>query len=117
MIITTLARHAGQSLRAFLDSLQSDVRLLLESSQLNYISRARIDGHNLVGSHNIKEFRRLSEGTYRFSFDKIYKDSFYSIVFASGGLDILIVNQSSRLIEVKCLKDTELSLICVGELK
>lgn len=115
MIITALARHAGQSLRFFLDTLEGDMKELREVQRLSFISRAKINGNDLLSSHNIKTFLRMGRGSYRFEFDRPYKNSDYSISFGSNGLDVLITDYSTKFLEIQCLKDIELSLICIGE--
>lgn len=85
------------------------------------MSRAKIGFNSneelsLLGSHNIERFIRLAEGHYHFAFEVPYTNEYYSLVFAAGALEVLVVNSSENFIEVKALKDTELSLICVGEI-
>jgi hypothetical protein len=115
MIFTELIRHAGQSLRKFLGTLWNHVQQLREYRRLNYVSRAKIDGLSLLDSHNIKHFSRLAVGHYRFDFQTFYK-GYYSLVFASGSLEVLVVDCTEEFVEVRCLKDVEMSLICIGEI-
>lgn len=114
MIITALARHAGQSLRFFLDSLEGNVSELSEYRRLTHISRVKIDGQKILDSHNIKSFSRLGRGMYRFDFIRSYENSHYSINLFSNGLDVLVVDHSADFLVVQCLKDAELSIICTG---